>query len=751
MKQPLVVLVLLTGACQSAKSPQTWIEPATPMANPEPADSGSTDVGLDGGQPPQDPPPPVDAGPGRDEGGVIDAPTGPATPPEGGVQPPPPSCFSELPQDWTCDPEAAERDDGCEDNNRQHRAVHIDRGDTVHGVFCVPDPDATREELDYFTVDLLPGCATRIALEHDPLIGNLDLAVVLPSGERIKASDDDVADTLEFTVLDGGRALLEVSRFDGESNTYRLSTSQQCPVCDGEFDDIYEENDSVGAPAPTGLETTLTLTALACDEDTFLFGNDQHAAGRIRLEYDPSLGPLSLALHYGQGEVAVGTEQAPGRALIEAALLDTEEDYVVRVAGATGSPYVLHLERDELGCIADEHAPNHARDGSAPLFKHGEVIEGIACNNQSDYFRVESTEGCVLAPVLRGKALPFMIEDVAGQSLGQSDEQRVEEGIVVHHEVERTGTYFLRTYRGNVTTMGYELDVREYCPQNAPVAQPGQSWPGSLPEQGYAMYAVNVRDGCALTAEVASEDGTRVDAYLFDGDRLSSTSGWADGRSVLRHVAVGDGGRLLRLHLSEGARTEYTLALDEQCPATPTLEPTEVLYAETFNDTSHNELELDGWVLSSSNIKPETSGPDESPALDVGSNRKASRSFDGALPGQVRFWVRGGGRVALSGSADELPFVEVGLRRPTSRLRSQLTVRDSFLHQPFDFDGEAWHEVRFENIDWAQQRLDIVIDDVPLVRGYGFLRPADSLAWLVLETRSVWAAPLQLDDVMLLQ
>lgn len=742
-------------ATEDASSPATNPEGDDGVTDPEDgSDSGMGGQADGGGDPPDGPG--LDAGLSGPDGmdAAVDEDGADGTGQEdAGTSDPERDCTQPLSDAWTCEPGAANFDDGCEDNDQASRAVAVAAGETIHGVLCSNPTEGTPEEHDFFVVDMRPGCTVSAELIYEKWAGDLNLVATLPSGEPAVITSDNGSRRLELQPFASGRLLLRVSAFGLASNAYELRVQQQCPSC--EEDDLFEDNDSLANAAPAGKASAVSgqglgLGAVACDEDHFFFDNERGSVGHVVLEFDPAQGPLSMELHSPSGEVTQGGVSGPGRVEVEAPLLELGR-YVVRVTGDSGSPYGLTVRSDRNGCVADDYSPNGRRDASAPLLEGDATGRAVACHNQHDYFRVWSEEGCVLAPVVSGNSrIVAALRDVVGNAVGFTTNKRVQNGRALYHETERTGYYFLDVWHNSSEPIAYEFELRQMCPHQLQPSAVGQSHSGRLREQGYAFHPVELTQGCTLSAQLSQlEAEHRVDAYLLNPQqRLVSSSAPVGDGSNLRHGPVAESGRyLLRLHLSEGVETGYSLALEQQCPTEESPAPTDVLFAETFDGQSRSDLVGDGWAFGSSEVGPvAAAGPDATDALEIDHQGAASRLFAGARPRSLTVWVRGSGTLTLAGGVHDSPLFKLRFGRG-----GFLFIRDSFLALTTETERDTWVELRLERIDWEQQRLDLVLDGEPIVQGLGFLNSAKGLGLLTLDGPKGLGGSVLVDDLTLMQ
>ncbi len=362
-----------------------------------------------------------------------------------------------------------------------------------------------------------------------------------------------------------------------------------CPA-----DDAHEEDDTadVAGPLPEGG----AFDGILCGEDQDYFIVPARAGctltARATFEHDQGdvdLFVIDLAAE--RFEVSDGTGDEESLAL----LVPADGDFAVGVALFEGGSNTYHLEvglecPPPLACPGDDALEENDDAGSATELPPGAAIDALLCGADEDWFAFELDEACDVAVALTfgaaaGEAA-LAVLDVEGVTVAEPVP------AAGRADVETTlpaGTYHVRvTAAGPPGEAGLRYGLRlgtacgaaALCPEDdaredddsaeeAVAAAPGAAVEGVLCGDDEDWIAIEVGDGCAVSADVRfTHDAGDIDIELIDP--AGEVVGLSNGSDDFEHLEARPqfpGVHFLRVHLFEGGANTYTASYSLDCPS----------------------------------------------------------------------------------------------------------------------------------------------------------------------------------------
>jgi len=276
-------------------------------------------------------------------------------------------------------------DDWREVGDEQSYAVV--NGRTEYGVICSGNDD-------WFAFPGGAGSSVDVQLRFDHASGDLDLQLWNASSALMisESSTDDEA--LSGTINTSDTYFVRVYGFEGSENDYELTvTYTSCPP-----DDLYEPNDEVGEA--TELGGTTFLFGEACSGDLDIY--------QVDLAVGESIAAEAFFLHrFGDVDVRL---YDPNLALVSASVSVDDDEYVNYTAAVAGPHYVtvegfagaensytLSVTAGELCPTNDPYEPN---DDQLTPMAPGQLLSGVACSDEIDFFGVDLVAGMTLDATL---------------------------------------------------------------------------------------------------------------------------------------------------------------------------------------------------------------------------------------------------------------------------------------------------------------------------------------------------------------
>jgi len=324
-------------------------------------------------------------------------------------------------------------------------------------------------DVDFFTVDLLPGEGVRATVSFDPTRADLDVALVDDRGGVVlEAAGVAEPEVVERRFTDGGRVFVRVRGFANARGPYTLLLERLPPVvCE---DALEPDDDAPRAVVPPNRTATGSIgvveARMLCgsgalpDVDRWQVPLEDFE--RLVVSARPADGDLRVILTVEDQAGAVFARSPSGTGASSVAWDATTTGPVfVRAAGAFGQRgrYTVTLSREnQAGCAPDGFEPNDTPATRAALPAStggGGVDDGIddvfasICESDEDHYALAGTAGkraVVNLAFLHGQGdLDLQLLGLDGRQIlatsdGQTDGERLEAILPVD------GVYTLRVF-----------------------------------------------------------------------------------------------------------------------------------------------------------------------------------------------------------------------------------------------------------------------------------------------------------------
>jgi len=443
--------------------------------------------------------------------------------------------------------------DRLEPNDGRERATSLEGGGSYDGLSI-----HTRDDQDYFAVDVDAGAIVEVETTFSHAGGDLDVRLVDESGSTL-AGSISVSDDEAFThaVETDGTYYVVVYGYSGAQNDYDISVD----VAEAsEFGDRFEPNDDPanateldgGSADDLGIDT-------ADDEDYFAVDADSGDLVTAETMFAHRDGDIDMEILSPSGEVVARSLSITDDERVDH-VAETNGTYYVVVYGYDGATndYDVALNAGTFEDGGDRLEPNNDRASATPLGS-GDTYDdrNISASIDEDYFAVETAaDGTVTAEIEFSHAesdLDMALLNAADERVAVS--QSVADAERIEHTAEDTGTYYVVVYPFAGQPADYDISVTTSGTSGnvAPAAVAEASPPAVYDGESLTFFGGNTSDGDA------------IDRYAWDFDGDGTTD--ATGQSVT-HTFDSPGGYdvVLTVTDADGATDTDTVAVSVEDP-----------------------------------------------------------------------------------------------------------------------------------------------------------------------------------------
>jgi hypothetical protein len=336
-------------------------------------------------------------------------------------------------------------------------------------------------------------------------------------------------------VQEGGTFLIQVrGGVTEEEQNIRLDLSIDARQPESCESDGLEPNNSIEEAETLAAETAFTdLEVCGDDKDFYKLDTD---GGKITAvaEAPIALGNVDLVLYDSEGnELTTSTQRANKETLIYAADEATGPFYLeVKVGSGAGRiDYDLSWRADQIICT-DRFDPNDSCPSEVTTFDSDGTFSNLNVCTDEDYYEIELlpqeklTATATYDPIEDGGELrltlfgPNSCLNVISSGTVQSVEDSTEKQLVINHEAETGGTFYLRADKFQGTQVPYSLDVQT---QTGPACEDDDREPNNGPQNAVEITRSGVLDGLEsslLDLKICDNDTDWYQIDLQNGDQL---------------------------------------------------------------------------------------------------------------------------------------------------------------------------------------------------------------------------------------
>lgn len=468
-------------------------------------------------------------------------------------------------------------DDAREPNNTQAGANVVTPG-TLSALQVCPGND------DFYAVDVPAGGTLTASITFTVANGDLDLALLGPTGTVLRTSATASASTesVSYTFTTATRATLRAYGYQGVGNAYALTVGvTSTATC---TDDGAEPNDTQAAAAAL---TPGTLTGTVCPGDPDFFSLTIPAGSTLSasLMFTNANGDLDLRLYNAAGSIVASSTTASQSTESFMYTATTAGTFALEVRGflsATNSYTLVTGVTAASSCTDDAEEQNDT--ATAAKVVPGSPAALTVCPNDDDWFRVTLIAGEALTASITFTAangdLDLRLYDAAGATVLDSSAtsagtERVDYVAPTARDVllrvsgaaGARNSYSL-THARSIATLACPADDSQEQNDNRQTASPLQRDTVKVAQVCAGdedWWTVALERGDRVTLNMSPNSGTGdLDLYLVGPDGnvaapLATSDNTGAASETISYTATAPGAFFVRVVGFSGASNRYAL------------------------------------------------------------------------------------------------------------------------------------------------------------------------------------------------